>query len=113
MCFRRKSANKPVEETKKNFDIQNKITTFDELMGELQINSPQGLEQMEARKEAFMNMPEWKKPNKNNLKKLKIEADKLMQAMIGQVEVMSKGLRTMILINTYIEETVAAYKIPR
>ena len=102
-CTRKKATSVALEESKRNFDAELQISSFQELTESLQVK-PLGIQELIEKKNALIAMPEWNTPNKNNLKKLKTQCDALMRTMMGQVKDMSRGLKALILINTQLEE---------
>ena len=111
-CIRKKANPKTLEESKKIFDAESQITTFQQLIESLEIK-PVGIQELIDKKNALLSVPEWGNPNKNNLAKLKQSSTELMTTMVGQIRDMSRALKTLILINTQLEEKISDQKNAR
>ncbi|OMJ79856.1 hypothetical protein SteCoe_19996 [Stentor coeruleus] len=102
MCCSRKKAEFNL------FEAVNKIGTepipnnLEDLLEELP-SQLLGIEELKKRKESLINLYALNAPNQRDITRFRDESGNLAKTMIEQINIMSKGLTAIIILNTEIE----------
>jgi uncharacterized membrane-anchored protein YjiN (DUF445 family) len=82
------------------------IESFEKLVESLQVDL-KSTEELKKLKSELMERPEWKNIGRNRMSSLSEDFNRLSEVILAQIEYLARGLKTQLIINTKIEDSLA------
>ena len=85
---------------------ETEVKTFETLVESLQIDLAP-VEELRLKKNQILERPEWKTQTRNRMENLLKETQSFANLLTDQIDVLSRGLKTELIINTRLEDSLS------